>query len=83
MIVFFLFICLFQFDFMFLSEDRGKIRVEDNIKKNQRKREVQKQRKNLRKAKSTKNGTCISENQKTESTEKKTKIQTKQNIKQK
>ena len=34
-----------QFNFMFLSEDRGEIRVEDKIKKIKEKREFQKRRK--------------------------------------
>ena len=36
-IVFVLFICLFQFNFMLLSEDRGKVRAEGKIKKSKKK----------------------------------------------
>ena len=56
----FLFVCLFQFNFMFLSEDRGKITAKGKIKKISKKKEKSKSKEKIqKKAKSNKNGTCV------------------------
>lgn len=46
--VFVLFICLFQFNFMFLSEDREKIRAEGTIKKSRKKEKSKNQKKSIK-----------------------------------